>query len=152
MVEVLETAIPSDLPEGVISLVYAVREYFDQQGFAVYNYCFPSSRRLFNALLVVLLGDSEAETFKAKLLDCVKQSGYEMHGEEEEEEEDDDDEEADEEEDQPKADEDTGDDGPRCVHCGEDGYCANESMNGGGFVCCHCAGFEPAKGDEVAEG
>lgn len=154
VVEVLETAIPSDLPEGVSSLVYAVREYFNQDHFNIYSYCnLRWARRLFNALVVALLGDSEAETFKAKLLDCVKQSECEMRGEEEEEDDDEEaDEEADEEEDQPKADEDTGDGGERCVHCGEDGYCANESMNGGGFVCCHCAGFEPAKGDEVAEG
>ena len=138
-----------DLPEGVISLVNAVCEYFIHDQYSVYNYCnWPLTRHLFDALMVVLLGAGGAKTLKTELLEFVEKAELEVRGAEEE----DDDEEADEEEDQPKADEDTGEDGERCVHCGEDGYCANESMNGGGFVCCHCAGFEPAKGDEVAEG
>ena len=31
----------------------------------------------------------------------------------------------------------------RCVHCDDEGFCTNQDMQGGGFHCFHCEGFNP---------
>lgn len=112
--------------------------------FDLWTYCEDApKRRAFNALARLVLFDVVADELMETIKDLERKANLEEVEDEDEEEDA-----------KPSADETqdgdaTGDGGERCKHCGEDGYCENDAEHGGGgYVCCHCADFEPAEDGE----
>ena len=130
------------LPDRVWTALDGMRAWIDSEAesgnFDLWSYCnWPLDRRAFHALAeLTLSGDGFAE-LRAKILKLEKAAEIEEVPDE-----------ADEATKGRDDEEDKGD-GERCKHADENGRCANPNMNGGGFVCCHCAGFEPADDGEA---
>lgn len=156
MKQVLKAEIPRivdgvELPERVVEALEAMRASLKTYDPDIWTYCQDVAvRREVNAFAKLVLFDVVFAELRATILDLERQADLEESEEDEEDSDDDAPAPADEATKGRDDEEDKGDkaDGPRCKHCGEDGFCTNPA-NGGGFVCCHCAGFEPADGGEA---